>query len=411
MDFQPQTTQADILVVGSGPAGSTTARFLSQEGFKVSILEAKTSIGIHVQCGEAISRDTFDDILHIPMPKVAVRSEIDGYRIIGPSLGMIDYRLEKGEGWIVDRRVFDKEMLIAAVLEGANIELNTRVIKTEINPDKGICLKVNHYGTEKTLTAPVVIGADGLYSSVARDVGLSEAIAPNDLDTSVGYEMVGVEVDEPSVFDLYVGRDVAPRGYLWVFPKGENCVNIGVGIGVGYGEKTVKEYLDDFIHNHPEGKRRFKNAKIIEERIGAIPVGGTLEKFATDRVLLVGDAARQVNPLTGGGICYGMEAGKMLSNTLVKAFEKEKFDEKFLRKHYESAWDEMYGNAFGLGSRARKVLDVITDEQMDNIVETFDGEDIVKAVKGRWNQIKLAAKLMKKDPSLLKLLKKVIINK
>lgn len=400
----------DVIIIGSGPAGSTTARFLAQEGLKVKILEAKSHVGIPVRCGEAVARDTFDDILKIPMPETAVRTEIDGFRVFSPNMNHIDYRLPGGEGWVVDRRVFDKEMLIAAVREGADIELNTQVIRTTIDREKGVTLKATRKGETITETAPVVIGADGIYSTVARDVGLAEPIEPIDLDTSVGYEMVGVDIPEPTMFDLYVGTELVPRGYIWVFPKGEHCANVGLGVGVGFAKKPVKEYLDDFIFKHPEGQRRFKGAKIIEERIGAIPVGGTLEKLATDRVLLVGDAARQVNPLTGGGIAYGMEAGKMISNTLVEAFKKEDFTEAFLRKRYEKYWEKDYGKPFGMGSKARSILDRITDEQMNNIVEALDGEDLVKAIKGKWTQIKLGAKLMKKDPTLFKLIRKALFE-
>ena len=403
--------KVDVIVVGSGPAGSTTTRFLAQEGIKVKILEAKSHIGIPVRCGEAVARDTFEDILKIPMPENAVRSVIEGFRVFGPNMSHIDYRLPEGEGWVVDRRVFDKEMLIAAVLEGAKIDLNTQVIETKIDKEKGVTLKALHKGKEIIETAPVVIGADGIYSKVARDVGLAGPIDPIDLDTSVGYEMVGVDIEDPTVFDLYVGTELVPRGYIWVFPKGEHCANVGLGVGVGFGKKPVKEYLDDFLFKHPEGKKRFKNATIIEERIGAIPVGGILDKLATDRVLLVGDAARQVNPLTGGGIAYGMEAGKMISKTLVEAFEKEDFSESFLRKRYEKYWENDYGKSFGMGAKARKILDIITDDQMNNIVETLNGEDLVKAIKGRWSQIKLGAKLMKKDPSLVKLLNKSLFGK
>jgi len=398
----------DVIVVGSGPAGSTTARFIAREGFRVKILDARSHIGIPVRCGEAIGKETINDILKIGVPKNALRTEIDGFRVFSPNLSVIDYRLPKGEGYIVDRRIFDKELLIGAVLEGADIQLNTRVTGIKIDKEKGVSIKAELNGKEITDSAPVVIGADGLYSIIARDAGLAEPIDPYDLDTSVGYEMVGVDLEEPTMFDLYMGNEVAPRGYVWIFPKGEHCANVGLGVGVGFAKKSVKQYLDDFIYKTDEGKKRFKNVKIIEERIGAIPVGGALEKLATDRVLLVGDAARQVNPLTGGGIAYGMESGKMISDTLVEAFEKENFSDKFLSKKYGKLWQDAYGKSFGLGIKARKVLDVLTDEQMNNIVETFDGEDLTQAVRGRWAQIKLGAKLMKKDPTLLKILRGVL---
>lgn len=398
----------DIIVVGGGPAGSTTARFLAREGFKVKILDARSHIGIPVRCGEAIGKETINDILKIGVPKDALRNEIDGFRVFSPSLKVIDYRLPKGEGYVVDRRIFDKELLKGAVLEGADIQLNTRVTKIKIDKEKGITIKAELNGKEITESAPIVVGADGIYSIIARNSGLAKPIDPIDLNTSVGYEMVGVKFDEPTMFDLYMGNEIAPRGYLWVFPKGESSANVGIGIGVGFAKKSVREYLDDFIFKSDEGKKRFKNAKVIEERIGAIPVGGSLEKLATDRVLLVGDAARQVNPLTGGGIAYGMESGKMISDTLVKAFEKDDFTDKFLSTTYGKLWNDAYGKSFGLATKARKVLDVLTDQQMDNIVETFDGEDLTKAVRGKWGQIKLGAKLMKKDPSLLKILRRAL---
>jgi digeranylgeranylglycerophospholipid reductase len=404
------TTPNDVIVVGGGVAGSTTARFLAKEGYKVKILEAKSNVGIPVQCGEAIGKETINDILKIGVPKHSLRTVVKGFRVFSPSLKKLEYHLDADGGYVVDRRVFDKEMLVGAAVEGADVQLNTRVTNVKIEKESGVKIKAEIKGKEYTETASVIVGADGLYSLVARDVGLAEPIEAIDLDTSVGYEMVGVKIDEPSMLDLYMGNEVAPRGYIWVFPKGDNCANVGIGVGVGFGKKSVKDYLDDFIYKSLEGKRRFSNAKIIEERIGAIPVGGSLERLATDRALLVGDAARMVNPLTGGGIAYGMEAGKMISDTLVEAFETKNFTEKFLRKRYEKLWLDAYGKSFNMGARARKVLDVITDDQMENILEVFDGKDLTEAVRGRWAQLKLGAKLMKKDPSLLKLIREALKN-
>ncbi len=253
----------DILVVGAGPAGSTTARFLAKEGFKVKILDARKHIGIPVRCGEAIGKETINDILKIGVPKNALRTEVNGIRVFSPTLKKIDYRLGSGGGYIVDRRIFDKELLIGAALEGADVQLNTRVTAIKIDKEKGVTLKAIHNSKEITETAKVVIGADGLYSIIARETGLAEPIDVKDLDTSIGYEMAGLEIDEPTMLDLYMGNEVAPRGYVWIFPKSENTANVGIGVGVGFAKKSVKEYLDDFIYKHPLLKERFKNAKIM----------------------------------------------------------------------------------------------------------------------------------------------------
>ncbi|MHA1220736.1 MAG: NAD(P)-binding protein, partial [Candidatus Heimdallarchaeota archaeon] len=91
--------QYDVIVVGSGPAGSTTARFLAREGFKVKMLEAKSNVGIPVQCGEAIGKETINEILKIGVPKDSIRTEITGFRVFSPSLNFIDYKLPSGEGY------------------------------------------------------------------------------------------------------------------------------------------------------------------------------------------------------------------------------------------------------------------------------------------------------------------------
>jgi len=142
----------DAIVVGAGPAGSTTARFIAKEGFKVKILDARKHIGIPVRCGEAIGKETINDILKIGVPKDALRSEVHGFRVFSPSLKKIDYRLSAGGGYVVDRRIFDKELLVGAALEGADVQLNTRVTGMKIDKEKSVTLKAIHNSKEITET-------------------------------------------------------------------------------------------------------------------------------------------------------------------------------------------------------------------------------------------------------------------
>ena len=398
--------KAEIVVVGAGPAGSTAAAVAAKAGAKVLIVDRKNHVGVPVQCGEAIGKSK-SELEKLDIPKNSIVTEISGFRIYSPSNIPVTWYRDETQGYIVNRRVFDKELFAKAVEMGANTCLGMSVtgIIWENSLPKGV---LGIFRGEKVeIRADLIIGADGVNSVIARETGLRSYIRRKDLDTSVGYDMVNVELDEPHWMDFFIGFEVAPRGYVWVFPQGETRANIGIGVGVGFGEKTVYQYLLDFIEKHSIGAKICKNARPIEFRVGAIPVGGPPKKTITNGVILVGDAAGQVSPISGGGISYAMTAGTIAGEVAQKCVLEGEVSEEALSA-YEKGWREKLEEKFALGLRMRKLLEVMTDEQLDKLAQNLSGDNIVDLVGGRVKKVWKYIKLRLKEPEIAKMLKQVI---
>ncbi|MEX2722102.1 MAG: geranylgeranyl reductase family protein [Candidatus Wukongarchaeota archaeon] len=403
MDFP---TKVDIVVVGGGPAGSTAAAVAAKAGANVLIVDRKNHVGVPVQCGEAIGKSK-SELEKLEIPKNSIVNTISGFRVYSPSNIPVTWYRDETQGYIVDRRVFDKELFAKAVELGANTWLGMSVtdIIWENGFPKGVLGRFR--GEKIEIRANIIIGADGVNSVIARETGLRSYIRRKDLDTSVGYDMVNVELDEPRWMDFFTGLKVAPRGYVWVFPQGETRANIGIGVGVGFGEKTVYQYLNDFMEKHPIGTKICKNAKPIEFRVGAIPVGGPPKKTVTNGVILVGDAAGQVHPLTGGGISYSMTAATVAGEVAQKCLVKGDVSEEALAD-YEKGWREKLEEKFALGLRMRKLLEVMTDEQLDKLAQHLSGDNIIELVSGKLKKIWKYIKFRLKEPEIAKLLKQAI---
>ena len=137
-----------------------------------------------------------------------------------------------------------------------------------------------------------------------------------DMESGIQYLVDDIDIDSEAL-DMYVGDKVSPGGYLWIFPKGERKANIGLAISGKYSpHKSAKKYLDSFIN------KQFPNSKILSERTGGIIVSKPIEQPIKNNVLLVGDAAHHINPLTGGGIASAMKSGMyagMVSSKAIKA--------------------------------------------------------------------------------------------
>ncbi|MCK5342803.1 MAG: NAD(P)/FAD-dependent oxidoreductase, partial [Candidatus Heimdallarchaeota archaeon] len=262
----------DIVIIGSGPAGSSTAITIAKNGGKVLLVDRKTHVGIPVQCGEAIGKSGAK-IAELDVPPESIRSEVRGFRVFSPSGKYIDYAKKEPDGYVVDRRVFDKELFAKAVEYGADTLLGFNIQDLLWNDDKIAGVKGRMHGEAVEVRAKIVIGADGVNSTIARKSKLRRFIKPADIDVSVGYEMVNVDYDDEQLLEFFFGSRIAPRGYVWIFPKGNGRANVGIGIGGGTSDETAKTRLERFVKSDPIGSKQLKNARIVEFRIGAIPVG------------------------------------------------------------------------------------------------------------------------------------------
>ena len=381
----------DAVVVGSGPAGSVTARFAAESGAKVLIIERRSEVGVPVLCGEGISKNV--DNYKVLEGRRWIANNMDGARIFSPDGTKVTLAAEMAgneTGYVLYRDIFDQELARGAVRAGADLMLNTRAVDLIKENGKIKGVKAKHFDEEIDIRADVVVGADGVESKVGRWGGIKTTLKPKDLETCAQYTLTGIDIDR-AYCDFYLGKKIAPGGYVWVFPKGNDVANVGIGILASLSTPGLAtKLLDKFISSHPE----LKKGEPVRFLAGAVSVCEPYESVR-DNLLLVGDAARQVDPITGGGLMASIEAGKIAGETIGKAVEKQKFD-KDLLSIYEKAVEEAFYKKLKRNYMVKEIMLGFEDKTLNMLA------DSLKNVKfDEISTFGLVKALMSKHPSLL----------
>ena len=360
----------DIVVVGAGPAGSMAARAAARSGAKVLLLDKRRELGVPVQCGEALSEDPLKDLGIKPDPRW-IAGRTNAVKIVSPSgiaVRIAEKKIVGKVGYILDRKVFDKHLAMLAAKEGADVKVGTLVDGIMIENGRIRGVKAHGIDGRLEVLADVIIAADGVGSRIARWAGMNTALKLVDIESGVQFQMVGIDFESSSTMEFYLGSKIAPSGYAWVFPKGEDMANVGLGVLGSRAERPAIEYLRDFVNKMP-GLRK---GKIIEINAGGVPVGGPIKKTVKDNLLVVGDAARQVNALTGGGIDMAMRAGDIAGDVAAKAVAEGNVSEKRLNE-YEKRWREQMGKRLERYLKAKNVFITLSDEDLDRLAKALSG--------------------------------------
>jgi len=333
------TDKYDVIVVGSGPAGSVTARFAAEGGAKVLVIERRSEVGVPVLCGEGISRKI--DEWNILKGKRWIAGRMDGARIYSPDRTCVTLGAEQAgneTGYVVYRDIFDQELAQSAMKAGAEFIMNTQAIGLIKDGDKITGVKAKRFDEEIEFYADIIVAADGVESKVAQWAGINTKLNPKDLETCCQYTLTDVDVKD-AYCEFYLGKEIAPGGYIWVFPKSKGIANVGIGILASLSESGMaKKLLDNFIEND----KRLNKGKSLRFLAGAVPVSNPAEETVADQIVLVGDAARHVDPITGGGLTHCLEGGKIAGEVIAKAVKKKDFSKEFLSE-YEKGWKEAFG--------------------------------------------------------------------
>lgn len=380
----------DLIVVGAGPGGSITAKTCAEGGLDVLLIEKRQEIGDPVRCAEAVGKDALKK--HIEPDNKWIAAEVKGSMLIAPDGTEIkmseDASSNMKVGYVLERKIFDRTLAQKAAMAGAEVMVKTRATGLLRSNGSVTGIKAMYMGETHEIKADIVIGADGIESKVGRWGGIDTSLKPGDIETGVQFLVSNIDPGEYNKF--YLGEKYAPGGYQWVFPKGENTANVGLGIlGSKSGNIRAISLLQRFLETH------IPHAKIVEMVVGGVPVSGPIKQTVTDGLMLVGDAARQSDPLTGGGITNAMDAGKMAGEVCIKAKEKGDYSVKTL-KEYEDKWRATIGKELTKSLRVKNLLIKLTDEQLNQLARSLEGMDT--------NKMELSSMLLalfKKNPKLL----------
>ncbi|MEO2241242.1 MAG: NAD(P)/FAD-dependent oxidoreductase [Euryarchaeota archaeon] len=348
----------DVIVVGAGPAGSMAAWAAARAGCDVLILERRAEVGAPKQCAEGISARALREA-EVPTDGPWIAQEIRRGILAVPSPdGLRTFEAEGIHGYVLERKLFDRWLAARAVEEGAELRLLVEARGVLLEGGRVVGVKTS----EGRVRAEVVIAADGIESRVGRSAGLVPPLRPDELCTCAQYEVVG-RVRYEDAFAILFDPDRVPGGYAWTFPKGADRANVGVGCRGRSPRKLLDELLRGPLSRLVEG------ARPVELNVGGVPVCGPLERTYDDGILVVGDAARQVNPLTGGGLNAALICGRIAGEVAAEAVSEGDPSAERLRE-YQERWEKELGETFEV---AREAAEAVVGTSTEEVLEFLEG--------------------------------------
>ncbi|OLB72241.1 hypothetical protein AUI06_01760 [archaeon 13_2_20CM_2_52_21] len=356
----------DVAVIGAGPAGVMAAWTAAKEGARTILLERETSAG-RKPCAEGILSEALDDA------QVSPTREFAAHRITGAYLYPPDERKRVrvgGDGYILDKPAFLRSLAERAGGAGAEVTYGTRI--ESVSREEGFVLA---HGTRDSqpfsLRAKVVVGCDGTGSIIARQF-FPRRNYP--VIAAFQYDMIDCQLEDEATLEIFIGHKKAPAGYIWIFPKGNRTANVGIGLK-GSGAKVL---LDKFIQEHSS---MFSGAKIERSQAAPVPVGGEVKDYVTANLMLCGDAAGQVIPLTGAGIHTSMVAGKIAGEVAGRSAREGDVTAGRLSE-YKERFDKLWGEKISNSLKALESFERFSDEELNIITDFLDGQDLVDMAHG-----------------------------
>lgn len=351
----------DVVIVGGGPIGCFVGRNISEKGYNVLILEEHPDIGEPTHCAGLISKD----VLSLSgIDYSVVLNNIKGANIYAYDGTRLSFLGDETYALVIDRVLFDKKLAEKAMLSGAEILKGARAISAERVSDR-VILRYIKGGEEFQIKTSLLIGADGARSDVARWFSLS--LPP---EIIYGFQVEG-ELTRSNLdqVDVMIDNYTSPGWFSWIIPVRENYVRIGLGINV---RGNPREYLDRLCRKW-EPLRSFSKSNIKRVMGGLIPIG-LIDKSYTDNVMIVGDSASQLKPLSGGGLYLGLLAGIICSDVAIEALKKRDFSSAMLSKYHKS-WIKSVGKEIKLGLKLRKIFLGLSDEERAELLRVLDNQE------------------------------------
>lgn len=396
--FPEIPSEVDVAIIGMGPAGSSAATVCAKAGLKVLGIEKRQEIGSPCRCGEGLSRSSLER-MGIELDKKWVNVGLHGQTVYAPNGKYVRIDFDEPKGWVVERKVFDKHLATLAARAGAMILSKTEALNL-VRENGKINIKLSSQNGTDEVRAKIVIAADGVESKIAREMGIDTTLKLVDIASCAQFEMTNVKIDSKRA-EYYTGNETATAGYAWILPKGKDTANVGIGIRRPFTKETAYEYLKRFVDSHPG----LKNGSIIEVNCGGVPVGGLLEDMVADNLMVVGDAAHQVNPIHGGGIAEAYVAGRIAAEVAVEAVRENDYSKEFLNEYNKRWWKER-GDTLKKLVKVREVVEKLTDDDLNWLAEYMTGDDLINLTRS--SGIKKLAMLFMKKPQLLKFARKLL---
>jgi digeranylgeranylglycerophospholipid reductase len=364
-----QNSHADLVVIGGGPAGMSTATAAATRGYDVVVLEEHPTLGEPVHCTGVLAAEAFDEL---SLPRGSVLNELSRVRFHAPGGATIDHDTPEVEAVVVDRAAFDRELAAHAVAAGAAVHTGVRV--ADLTIDSSVARATLTDG--RVVSARAAVLATGANYTLQRRLGMG---IPRVYLQSAQREFPA-SVTGP--VEVFFGRSVARKGFGWVVPV-QRPDGPYVRVGV-MAERDVELSFRSILHR---AERRWGiQDRDLAPRRKMLPLSAVPRSYS-DRVLAVGDAAGLVKPTTGGGIYYSVVSGRLAGQVLTTALANNRLGARDLAG-YQAEWRRRYTREFDAQLALRMLAHRMSDEAIDMIFELSLAEGVMPILRraARFNQ-------------------------
>ena len=329
----------------------------------VVVLERDRAVGAPVRCAEGVGDAGLREFAN-PDGADWVSRRITDVIFEAPDDTQV-VLADCGLGWILERTRFDAHLAAAAAAAGAEVLVGAEATGMSRNGDERWHVRVKERGREDLYRARVVIGADGVETMVGRWAGLDTRVPARDMESCAQYVLQGIDFNPDAIY-LQFSNAIAPGGYAWIFPKAIGVANVGLGlVALKTDGRNARQYLDAWV------ARRFPSAARTGYTVGGVIVHTTIKKPYADGVMVVGDAAHMINPLSGGGITNAMKAGRLAGRTAAAAICAGDTSERRLSA-YHHAWMELLGEDHLKYYRIKQALESVDDAFFNKLARTVN---------------------------------------
>lgn len=350
----------DVAVVGAGPGGLFAAQLLASNGFRVLVLEEHSAVGVPVHCTGIIGAGVCAEF---QLPTDAVLNTLESVSFYSPEGRKVSFQPDRAEAVVLDRHRFDQLFLDRTRSAGVEILLGTRVRDIEVGAGS-----VTIQTSDGPVPARTGILACGAHYALQRRLGMG--VPEHFLNTA----QVEIPCDHLHDVEVYVGSNVAPKGFAWAVPvKRGDRGSVRVGLMCqGSATEPFKSFLVRM-------RERWSATEAVEPRLKMLPLG-PIPRTVTDRVLAIGDAAGIVKPVTGGGIYFTLLTAQLAAAVLAKALHDDALEAANLQS-YDQAWRARLGQEIEAQSAMRRILDTLDDARIESFFHLAQTDGIIPLVR------------------------------
>ncbi|KAA0009096.1 MAG: NAD(P)/FAD-dependent oxidoreductase [Thermoplasmata archaeon] len=382
----------DVLIIGAGAAGNAVASKIRNA--ETLVIEKKKIIGEPAECAGLVSKNCID-IMGFKDERF-IQNEIYGAYIHSPEGQEYHIGGDKLHAYAIDRVEFDRLLAEKGKENGADYLLGVRAERVA-RGEKGITVKTK--GEE--FECNILVGAEGIDSITRRTFFGYE---PEEVLFGIGAEVENIDVDPRNVH-VFFGNKLAPGFFAWIIPTSRKGKSARIGLCTTYPSPYPSKKLLHNLLNYPTTRPFLENIDIIKVIAGRIPLG-YIRESAEDNVMLIGDSAFQVKPVSGGGVYPIAISSEACAVTIEKALEEKNFSKRILKRYHEM-WSSKLKKEIVLGMWVRRFFNKLKDDEIEKLLAHLKREDVIETINMYGDMdhpSKLILPLCRRIPSLLSLL-------